>query len=364
MDRESDDEEDARDSRLELPRGARDVNPIYPETFRRHRRLLLVPIALATVVTMWSTLAARPLYESATSVWSDNADGTAEAYGAPPPAAQEQAMLAELLTTERFRTAVARQGGLDKYLAQHPPEGWGPMALVGKLRGARPLEARIAIALAPNRVLATPQGSHVLRITFDAPTPALAATTLRALVAQYIKQRTALHADALTDYRNQVVSASAALTKAREGIASYLLQHPDRANSRSNPQLATMLHSEQTALQQLATATQTLNQQSAAVLASSSVATTVRVVDPAEVPTAAVGSPKKLLQSLLAGPFAGFVVSVLGLVALARTRRSAGEDEDTAPAARASEPEASSDDLDARGRFLGKTFAERRTGSG
>ena len=340
------------------------MNPVYRETFARHRALLLLPIALATVVTVWSTVAARPLYESATSVWSDSADGTAQAYGAPPPAAQEQSMLAELLTTERFRTAVARRAGLDSYLAQNPSEGWGPMALIGKLRGAGSLETRVAIALAPKRVLATPQGSHVLKISFAGRTPQLAASTLRALVAEYIKQRSALRADALTDYRNQVESASAALTKAREGISGYLLQHPDRANSQSNPELATMLHAEQTALQQLATTTQTLNQQSDAVLASSSVATTLRIVDPPEAPTASLGTPRTLLQGLLAGPFAGVLVSILGLVALAKTRRSGHAEEEPAPVVRAPDAGESRAAHEERSRMLGEAFAERRTGSG
>lgn len=338
------------------------VNPAYAETFRRHRRLLLLPVAVATVIAVWSTVAAPPMYQSATSIWSDTADGSAQAYGAPPPAAQEQSILAELLTTDLFRNAVARRSGLARYLVRNPSEGWGPTSLVGRLRGAASLDSRIAIALGPKRVLATPEGPHILKISFEAPTPRLAVLTLRALVARYISQRSALRADALRAYRSQVEGATATLTKARGGIASYLLQHPNRANSRSSPQLAAMLHSERTAFQQLGSATKALNQQSAAVLGSISAGTTLRVVDPAKVPTTSISSPKKLVKGLLAGIFAGALISVLGVVALTKTRRTTPEKEDTAPAAHAAEP----GELGApRGEsLLGGAFGQRRTGSG
>ncbi len=337
------------------------MNPGYRETFRRHRILVLLPLALTTLLVIWSTVAAPPTYQSATSIWSSSADGTAQAYGAPPPAAQEQSILTELLTTDRFRDAVAQQSGLTEYVAQNPSEGWGPMALVGKLRGARSLESRIAIALGPKSVLATPEGPHVLKISFDGPTPRLAAATLRALVRQYIKQRNELRSDALTAYRDRVESTSAALAKARQQISTYLLQHPERANARSNGQLAMLLHSEQAALQQLGTATQTLNQESATVLDSSSVGTTLRVVDPPEVPTTTISSPKKLVKGLAGGLFAGALISVLGLVALTK-RRLAREEEDTAGPADASPAELRLPRED-HGPILGEAFSERRTGS-
>ncbi len=340
------------------------MNPVYRETFRRHRALLLLPVVLATAITVWSAVTAPPMYEAAASVWSDSADSTAQAYGAPPPTAQEQSMLMELLTTDSFRTAVAKQAGLDVYLAHNSQQGWGPVALVSKLRGTPSLETMISIALGPKRVRATPQGPHVLKISFDAPTPVLAARTLRVLVAQYVKNRAALRADALTAYRNQVDGASAALTKARAGIASYLLQHPNRADSRSNSQLATMLHSEQSALQQLETATRTLNQESAAVLDSSSVGTMLRVVDPPEVPTAAISGPKKLVKALFAGLFAGALIGVLGLVALTKFRRPAADEQHAAPEADVAAPDEGLRVSHGERRPIVAEPGYRRTGSG
>ena len=101
------------------------MNPRYLETFRRHRILFLLTIVVAVVLATWASLGEPALYRSSTSLWSDTPTGAATAFGTPPPAAQEQTMLNELLTTQYFRTQVARGGPLAEYLEGAPPRAGG-----------------------------------------------------------------------------------------------------------------------------------------------------------------------------------------------------------------------------------------------
>jgi uncharacterized protein involved in exopolysaccharide biosynthesis len=294
------------------------MNPGYIQTWREHRALFLFPVILAGAVALWLNLAAPKVYRSSTSLWSDIAGGSAnQAIGAPAPAVQEQSTLNELLRTQFFRNTVARKSGLSDYLEQHPTDGWGPKALVRKLSGPLALNDRIAGALSAKKVVSTVEGPHVLKVSFDGPTPALALKTLTSLVAEFRKERNALSQDALSLYQKQVDEASQALAAARGNLSAYLRDHPD---SSTDPRATQLSHAERQAVLQLADATDTLNQASSSALNPASVQTVLRIVDPAEIPTAAAGSHKKMLVGLIGGLFVGAVISMLGIVAMTRYR--------------------------------------------
>src|SRR5436190_11055297 len=136
-----------RGETTEAPPRRDDMNQRYLDTFRQHRLLYLLPILIGIVIAVWFNLGAQKLYRSSTSLWSDTAAGSAnDLTGAPPPAAQEQTMLNELLRTQYFTKAVARKSPLEDYLKSHTSTGWGPSALTAKLRGAPTLDTRIASA--------------------------------------------------------------------------------------------------------------------------------------------------------------------------------------------------------------------------
>jgi uncharacterized protein involved in exopolysaccharide biosynthesis len=294
------------------------MNPRYRETYSQHRWLFLSIIAVAGAVALWINLAAPKTYRSSTSLWSDIAGGSAsQAIGAPPPAAQEQSTLNELLRTQLFRNTVARRSGLAAYLRQHPSEGSGPKALLKRLSGPPSVDDRVAAALSAKLVTSTVEGPHVLKINFDGPTPALAYKTLATLVDEYRKQRSALQQDALTLYSNQVGVASRALSDARANLSTYLRDHSSA--SRSDPQLVQLSHTERNAVMRLADATDTLNQASTA-LNPAAVEASLQVIDPAELPTHATVGKKKLVVGLFAGLFAGLVTCLLGVVALTKLR--------------------------------------------
>jgi uncharacterized protein involved in exopolysaccharide biosynthesis len=293
------------------------MNQRYMNTYREHRALFLVPLLVGMLFALWVTLGSPAVYRSSTSMWSDTAGGSAnDLSGAPPPAAQEQTMLNELLRTQSFQNSVAEAGPLADYLRAHPSQGWGPGALMKKLRGAPTLDERIATALSPKLVTSLVLGPHVLRVNYDGPTPEVSYGTLRALISQYEKQRDELRADALDSYRASVAAASTALTSARTKIQAYMREHPGA--SASDPQVVAMQHAERNALDQVAAATQGLTD--AANTSLDSTGTTLRVVDKPEIPTAAYSRHKKLLFGLFAGLFVGALVSLLAIYAL--TKRS------------------------------------------
>lgn len=302
---------------LEAPHAPASMMPLYLRTFRQHRPLFLLPVLLAVVFAGWFTLGEPKLYRSTTTLWADPVGGPPpETIGAPTAAAQEQAMLAELLTTQSFRTAVARGGPLAAHLERHPSEGWGLSALLAELRGSGALDDRIAAALGGRRATSTALGAHVLEIKLDAPSPTLAVGTLRALLTEFQAERAVRRSVALGAYRAEVAAATAALAEARTKLLDFTREHPSA--SRTNPMRALLATAERNADARLVDAKGALEQASSSP-ASASAQRSLRVVDPPTVPTAPTAGPKRVALGLVAGLFAGVLVSILGIVALTRS---------------------------------------------
>ena len=224
-------------------------------------------------------------------------------------------MLTELLTTEYFRSNVARRGPLQAHLESHGMEGWDPGSLLTRLRGLRALEERIEIALGPKYVLASVQGPHVLRINYEAASPTLAAGTLRALLAEFRKERAVLRRGALDSYRRQLEAASTALARARSRLRDYVRDHP---GARSSREVAALARAERDALERLDDATETFGEASAAALDPAAFQRTLRVIDAPSVPTAPTTGIRRLAMATVAGLFAGIVVSILGVIIVAK----------------------------------------------
>jgi hypothetical protein len=282
------------------------MNQRYMDTYRQHRVLFLVPLFVGMLFALWVSLGSPAVYRSSTSIWSDTAAGSAnDLSGAPPPAAQEQTMLNELLRTQAFRTSVAEAGPLADYLRAHPTQGWGPGVLMQKLRGAPTLDEQIATALGPKKVTSLVLGPHVLRISYDGPTPEVSYGTLRALMSKYEQQRTELREDALGSYRAAVAAATR--------VQTYANEHP--GVTATDPGMAALEHSARAALDSLEAATQGL---AGAANDALNTGTTLRVVDKPEVPLAAYGRHKTLLFGLVAGLFVGALVSLIAIYALTK----------------------------------------------
>ena len=306
------------------------MNPRYRETFRRRRGLFILPIVLGAVIALWASLGSPKLYRSGASIWSDTVGGS-QAFGAPPPAAQDQAMLNELLKTNYFTHNVAHKSGLDVYLAHHSSDGWGPTALLRRLKGTPSIDDRIMTALGPKHVLSTVQGNHVLEITFDAQQPKLAQKTMAALIDEFKQQRGILEQDAIVSAQKQVEGATNALSKARSNLNSYLQSHPGSTTG-SDPELRALTNAEHSAVRQLSAASDTLGQASGAVLNGSGIATSLKVLDAPRLPLGPSTGKKKVVESTLAGAFGGLVVSILAVVLMTKVGQSSGQPRPPRPA--------------------------------
>jgi uncharacterized protein involved in exopolysaccharide biosynthesis len=301
------------------------MNPRYAETFMRHPRAFLLPVLVSAVIAVWVVLGAGDTYRSTSNLWFDNSAPGQSSLAQPdgvvrPPAAQEQLLLNELLTTRRFRLDVGRRGPLGEYLRRHPANGWGPFTVVSQLRGVPALADRIVSALSTKHVIATISGPQVLAVSLDAPDPKVAAETLRALVQEFVRENTLLGVEtgqrAVANYQRQVDLAAAAAAKARARVTDYLRLHP---NARaSSPRLVALRNAETAANAQLTNATTSLNQLAGDRPSAAAETTTFRVIDPPRIPRSPNGKHKKILFALIAGLFVGVGVSVMAVIASTR----------------------------------------------
>src|SRR3954471_19446894 len=88
----------------------------YRETFRRHRKLLCLPVVLGGLAAAFFLFGTGKTYSSTASLWVDTTatapssvgDGSGSTPLAQPPAVAEQSLLSELLTTRAFTASVAQ----------------------------------------------------------------------------------------------------------------------------------------------------------------------------------------------------------------------------------------------------------------
>jgi uncharacterized protein involved in exopolysaccharide biosynthesis len=288
----------------------------YYETFRRHRLLLSLPIVVSIAIAGWVVLSKPKSYLSTTSLWVDtpasaqSSLGSSNAIPTTSPAQQEQGVLNELLATRTFVLDVGHKSSLGRYLAANPSRGSGPSSLFSG--GGGSVDTRILEALGRKQVLTGVAGPQVLQITLLGPTSDVAASTLRAIVAQLQQVSTGFSTEhrraAVSYYRSQVAAASKALTAARAQINAYLRLHPGA--SVQDPNLNTLTASATAASTQLTQANSSLNQ------AESMGGWSVQLIDQPSVATGPVSGRKKEFLAILGGLFAGALISFLGIVAL------------------------------------------------
>jgi uncharacterized protein involved in exopolysaccharide biosynthesis len=298
------------------------VNPHYRETFRRHRLLFLLPVVLGAVLGLTFSLGSPKLYRSTASLWSESASAnTAEAFGALPPAGQEQSMLTELLTTYNFVHNVARNSPMQAYLETHTSTGWTPTALLKQLlKGTPSLDDRIATALSPKRVTSTVHGQHILEVSLAAADPVLAKRTLQTLIKEYMRQRAVLAQSVLKSAQQQVDSASKSLAAARFNLNEYLRTHPGLPPN--DPERQALTNAYRTGLGQVNTATSAMNQAFAAVASGSGLQSSLRVYDPPKLPIGTTTGKKRAVETAIAGGFVGALLSFLAIMYLSRPGRS------------------------------------------
>lgn len=303
----------------------------YRETFRSHRLLLILPIVIATVIGGWFVLGAPKSYESSGSLWVDTPGSTSSSLddlnpSLTPPSQEEQSTLTELLSTSTFDMSVAHQSTLAKYLASDPSNGFGPTALLSKLSsGGKSTTTQIISYLGPKHVMTSVPGPQVLEISYFGPTPAVAQSTLQAIIhvlqqdsARFLQQH---NQAALGFNESQVQTARQALVSARNQENAYLQQHHDVGQG--DPTMASLTAAVTAANNQLSQATAALNADNTANAGAGS----AQIIDEPSFPAGPTSGKKKEIEGVLGGMIAGLLISLLGTIALTRGKADPWEDE-------------------------------------
>jgi hypothetical protein len=312
----------------------------YLETFRQHRVLLSLPIALAVLVAAWFVLGTPSSYQSSASLWINYAAPADSSVGesnpaVTPPSSVEQQVISELLTTKSFALAVARRSRLGSYLVANPSPGFSPTALFG---GGGSLNNRILAALGPKKVATTTPGPQVLQISYEGPTAAVAVSTLNAILSELQAETNRFSqqdiANARSYYQAQVATATQALATARQQLSLYQIAHPSAPAT--DPNLVALTAGVTNASAALTAASEPLND-AAGAAGTSANGVNVQVLDQASTPLGPTSGKKKDLEGILGGLLGGCLISFLGTIALTRRKSDPWEDELTEVAPRLTE---------------------------
>ena len=294
------------------------MNPRYRATFRRHRPLFLLPVLLGMVFGLLVALGSPTLYRSNATLAIKSLDTASSQFGALPPAAQNQAMLTELLATRTFVDNVAVKSPLEDYLKTHTSMGWGPTTLLKRaLKGPPSLEQRIAEALSPKHVTSSLPGSDLLEIGLEAPDPALARSTLRVLISEFLRERTRLQSNALTAATGSFTKARTQLSQAQTDLNTYSHTHPGSTTT-TDPELKSLTNAVLQAVRGVRAAANVMNTASAAVSGGTGLPATVSTFDKPRLPIGPTTGKKRVVELAIVGAFVGALLSFLGIVFLSR----------------------------------------------
>lgn len=286
----------------------------YRDTFRRHRKLFCLPIILGGLAAAFFVFGMGKTYTTTAHLWVDTSatapSSVGDSTGSPlaePPAASEQAVLTELLTTRTFTAAVAQNSLLGKSSPSADANGGDVPSLPGQLVTSVP-------------------GEQVLQLSYSASSPALAESLLGAVIAQlrkYTERLRVQHDQAAVAYaREQVTIAQAGVVTARRNVAAYRERHP--GVGQTDPKYVSVVAAEKNAVKQLAAANTALSEMPNT---GGSGSWSVRVIDPPGQATAMPLRKKKVVEVILGGMLGGLLVSFLAVVALTPAKKEAWEDE-------------------------------------
>jgi hypothetical protein len=281
--------------------------------------MFLLPVVLGAVLGLTFGLGSPKLYRSDASLGIRSVDSGGVQFGGTPPAAQNQAMLNELLATRSFADDVAASSPLQAYLRTHTSNGWSPTALLKRLlKGPPTLDDRIATALGPKRVRSALPGPDVLEISYEAQDPALAKATLKVLISQFLVWRKQLQGNALTEATKQFTNAKKTLDSAGTELRTYSQQHPS-ATTQADPELRSLVAAQLQAVKDLRVATSTLNNAAAAASGGAGLPATVKVIAEPTFPVGPTTGKKKVVEKAFAGAFVGALISFLAIMYLSRS---------------------------------------------
>lgn len=304
----------------------------FLEAFFRHKLLIFLPVVLTpAVVTPAGFYLVRPYYETSAVVWvgrpTDLRSADEGGNWWSTPAQLETGRIGDLLRTRSFMTEVARKTDL--------------APLVGSERGEGDLSAYFS-----RSVGATPSGNNLLTVWARGDQPQLPFQMTNALVEAYRERRMAERMEqatiGITFYETRLHEAQQELEKATTAIRRYVAANPRLTTIDPNrgaasttaarlglppiaidPQLAELIRRVDAEQREVDTLRTTLDQARIEIAAGmEGQDLSLRIVDAARVPSAAVSQRRRLAIFPAAGLVVGLGLGVGLLVALVVADRS------------------------------------------
>jgi uncharacterized protein involved in exopolysaccharide biosynthesis len=293
----------------------------YIETFFRHKVLLLAPLVLTLLLSVWYVSSQPTTYTTSTAVWFDNQlpnPGYLDPMGSngPAPSATAQTLLGQLLSTQDFLTKAAQRAPLADYIRAQPD----PTAA----------QERMAATIGSS-VTGLAVGPQILRVFITGADPNLATKQLQATVDEYfdyVKTLRGAREEALVDYyKPRLDAATSRLEDAQAQQVAYLETHPTAATPGSaDPTYAALSAAVVTAQNQYNDVQKNYTQADLS-LTTEQAQVASHVIDPPSAP-AASSKKKTAIFAGGAGLFFGVLVGLLGLIALTAADTAARRRED------------------------------------
>jgi uncharacterized protein involved in exopolysaccharide biosynthesis len=326
----------------------------YIGTVRTYWKILLIPVITAAVIGGWFTFGAAKTYRSTASVWIDYgpASGSwldpsvalegagdpldlvlqAELQGASdppaavlqadqlqgatdPPATVVQAELTQLLDSDTFDLALGDKSLLRAYLASTTrPRGFSPTALLSHSKGSLSYQIERSIH---EHVSSAVSGPQVLSLSYTGPTPSVSRSVLSSLLTQLKGKTRQLGIDfSIAEDRYYVRQLSYRQTDAaslQQAAASYLRLHPT-ATAATDTIYAALLSAARSSSSKLATPAAAIAR--AARLDPAGGTPLIKLIDAPTLPIRPVKGIGAELEGVLAGAFAGLVLSLMVTILL------------------------------------------------
>jgi uncharacterized protein involved in exopolysaccharide biosynthesis len=293
----------------------------YIETFFRHKLLLVTPLVLTLLLSVWYVKQQPTTYTTSMRVWFDNqlpGPGYLDPTGSngPAPASTAQTLLGQLLSTHDFLVKAAQRGPLADYIRTSKDPAAAENVVAGTIGSS---------------VSALAVGPQVLAVAMNSGDPVFAQKQLGAVVDEYFDYAKTLRGSreqALVDYyKPRLDAASQTLQNAQAAQIAYVQTHPTAGTAGTpDPTYAALTSAVTSAQNDFNTVNQNYTQADQA-LTTEQAQVSSHVIDPPGVPTAS-SKKKAAIFAGGAGVFFGVLVGLLGLIALTAADTAARRRED------------------------------------
>ncbi len=289
----------------------------YMRTFRRHKLLVVAPVVLALLVGLGYQLTSPRHYQAQGTLWADTPvpEGStvlSQSSSGPSPAAQQASVLSELLGTDHFLAEIGQRSPWKAYLHLHPGAIDSVFASLHK-------NTSVSV-LGPQVISVGYQSSDA------ATTAPMARAIMNAFVAELLSLQQARERQQIAYDKQNMETASNALTSAQQQLSQYLAVHPQLPGATVDPTVTQLSGNVATAQQGYGSAVASYNS-SELGLSSTKDTSQLHVIDQ---PAAAFaqGHKKAIVYAGVGGLFAGGLISILLLSLLVSKDTSPWDAED------------------------------------